>query len=128
MAIDKIVAEYRLELDGLRKDFDAVKDQVKSVEETISKSNLYSATILSITGNNFSPISTLVFSISALSCACLSAVVKIVSPACPILSSMILPTAFAKSPVSDVPLVREEPREPVVAGLTGSWAQLASCG
>ena len=38
MAIDKIVAEYRLELDGLRKDFDAVKDQVKSVEETISKS------------------------------------------------------------------------------------------
>ena len=54
---------------------------------------------VSITGNNFSPISTLVFSISALSCACLSAVVKIVSPACPILSSMILPTAFAKSPV-----------------------------
>ena len=38
MAIDKIVAEYRLELDGLRKDFDAVKDQVKSVEKTISKS------------------------------------------------------------------------------------------
>ena len=28
--------QYRLELDGLRKDFDAVKDQVKSVEETIS--------------------------------------------------------------------------------------------
>ena len=38
MAIDKIVAEYRLELDGLRKDFDAVKDQVKSLEKTISKS------------------------------------------------------------------------------------------
>jgi len=38
MAIDKIVAEYRLELDGLRKDFDAVKGQLKSVEETISKS------------------------------------------------------------------------------------------
>ena len=30
MAIDKIVAEYRSELDGLRKDFDAVKDQVKT--------------------------------------------------------------------------------------------------
>ena len=28
MAIDKIVAEYRLELDGLRKDFDAVKGSI----------------------------------------------------------------------------------------------------
>ena len=38
MAIDKIVAEYRLELDGLRKDFDAVKGQLKSLDEKISKS------------------------------------------------------------------------------------------
>ena len=41
MAIDKIVAEYRLELDGLRKDFDAVKGQLKPAivtGKTISKS------------------------------------------------------------------------------------------
>ena len=36
LAIDKIVAEYRLELDGLRKDFDAVKGQLKSLDEKIS--------------------------------------------------------------------------------------------
>ena len=33
MAIDKIVAEYRLELDGLRKDFDAVKGQLKRLRK-----------------------------------------------------------------------------------------------
>lgn len=38
MAIDKIVAEYRLELDGLRQDVNALKGQLKSVDDSVNTS------------------------------------------------------------------------------------------
>lgn len=38
MAIDKIVAEYRLELDGLRQDVNALKGQLKSVDDSVKQS------------------------------------------------------------------------------------------
>lgn len=38
MAIDKIIAEYRLELDGLKKDISDLKGQLKTVDDSVNKS------------------------------------------------------------------------------------------
>lgn len=52
MAIDKIVAEYRLELDGLRQDVNNLKGQLKSVDDSVNKSADNTNKKLDDIGNN----------------------------------------------------------------------------